>query len=55
MRSVYHERLGMGVSASKCESIVRSVLSGFGISVGRLPKETCAKRMLLECRTLACM
>ena len=55
VRSVYHELLGMGVSASKCESIVRSVLSGFGMSVGRLPKETCAKRMVLECRALACM
>ena len=45
----------MGVSASKCESIVRSVLSEFGMPVGRLPKGTCAKRMVLECRALACM
>ena len=55
IRRVYQELLVMGVSANKCEAIVRSVLEGFGVNVDRLPKETCAKRMLLECRALAWM
>ncbi len=55
IRRVYQELIGLGVSASKIESIVRSVLEGLGKKVDRLPGETVAKRMTYECRALAWM
>ena len=45
----------MGVSASKCEAIVRCVIEGMGKKVDRLPEEFCAERMAFECRALAWM
>ena len=55
IRRVYQELIGMGVSASKCEAIVRCVIEGMGKKVDRLPKEFCAERMAFECRALAWM
>ena len=54
IRGVYEDLLCIGLSTRKIESAIRVVLKGLvGIDVGRLPKETFAKFMLLEARGLA--
>ena len=54
IRAVYEDLLCLGLSTRKIESAIRIVLKGLvGIDIGRLPKETFAKYMLLETRGLA--
>ena len=54
IRRVYAEIMSMGVGAKNVERIVRCVLNKIaGVNVDRLPKETCAQRILYECRGMA--